>query len=196
MKKFIRANNYNSRGYLYILTNGLGPGTIPKDVSVLKSIELDDFGHPYKTAVWLSRWLTTEELKKYDIMPETNLRTKYGSDLIDEIESLRGSVTASRKSRHSRKIMASRKLQSLVGRPFREVDRILKQMGCKEVNYGDIDEYISYVEYKDAAGQHYDVEYETYAASSTKYSPKVVSGDVISIEGPDEWVDYIGPNEA
>ena len=56
-------------GYLYILKHGIGPGTMPKDVTILKEKDLPN----YYTAVWLDRFLTTSELKQYDIPSETRI---------------------------------------------------------------------------------------------------------------------------
>lgn len=68
---FIRKNqNRPNGGYLYIFKHGIGPGTIPKDVSIIKTKDLPN----YYTAVWLDRWLTTSELKKYDIPSESDIR--------------------------------------------------------------------------------------------------------------------------
>lgn len=55
-------------GYYYILKHGLGPGTLPKDVEV---IDVEDLPRGL-TAVHLDRFLTTSELDKYDIYPETH----------------------------------------------------------------------------------------------------------------------------
>lgn len=52
--------------YRYVTKHGLGPGTLPRDVDLVKWEDLPN----YKTAIWLDRWLTDEELKKYDIYPE------------------------------------------------------------------------------------------------------------------------------
>lgn len=59
-------------GYLYIFKHGIGPGTMPKDVEIVKTKDLPN-GY---TAVWLSDFLTTDELKKYDIPAETEI-TRY-----------------------------------------------------------------------------------------------------------------------
>ncbi len=56
-------------GYLYILKHGIGPGTMPNDVTILKEKDLPN----YYTAVWLDRFLTTSELKQYDIPSETRI---------------------------------------------------------------------------------------------------------------------------
>lgn len=56
-------------GYLYILKHGIGPGTMPNDVTILKEKDLPN----YYTAVWLDRFLTTSELKQYDIPFETRI---------------------------------------------------------------------------------------------------------------------------
>ena len=80
MKRFIRSDessdfirkhqNMPESGYLYIFKHGIGPGTIPQDVSIIKTKDLPN----YYTAVWLDRWLTTSELKKYDIPSEGDIR--------------------------------------------------------------------------------------------------------------------------
>lgn len=53
--------------YWYIFKHGVGPGTIPDDVKVGKVKDLDN----YYSIVWLDRPLSTDELKEYDIYPET-----------------------------------------------------------------------------------------------------------------------------
>ena len=71
MKRLINASDrYTPKGsYLYIFKHGIGPGTIPSDVSVVKTKDLPN----YYTAVWLDRFLTADELKKYDIPSETEI---------------------------------------------------------------------------------------------------------------------------
>lgn len=53
-------------GYRYIAPHAIGPGTLPEDVKLLKSED----GKDGKIAIYISRPLTSEELKKYDIKPE------------------------------------------------------------------------------------------------------------------------------
>lgn len=69
-------DNYPKGGYLYIFKHGIGPGTIPNDVSVVKVKDLPN----YYTAVWLDRFLTTDELRQYDIPDETRI-----NELLDRI---------------------------------------------------------------------------------------------------------------
>ena len=53
-------------GYRYITTHGIGPGTLPKDVRVFKTEDI----RGGRIAMYISRPLTSEELKQYDIKPE------------------------------------------------------------------------------------------------------------------------------
>lgn len=53
-------------GYRYIATHAIGPGTLPKDVKVFKTEDINGG----KIAMYTSRPLTSEELKQYDIKPE------------------------------------------------------------------------------------------------------------------------------
>lgn len=71
MKRLITSSDrYTPKGsYLYIFKHGIGPGTIPSDVSVIKTKDLPN----YYTAVWLDRFLTADELKQYDIPSETEI---------------------------------------------------------------------------------------------------------------------------
>ena len=70
MKRVIKANYMNvPGGYRYILKHGLGPGTIPNDIHVLR---WKDLPH-YYTEVYLSRPLSADELEYYDIPSETTL---------------------------------------------------------------------------------------------------------------------------
>ena len=64
LKRLVKAARND--GYRYITKHGIGPGTIPKDVHLLKAEDLPN----WKTAIWLDRPLTSEELKYYDIYPE------------------------------------------------------------------------------------------------------------------------------
>lgn len=76
----------SNKGYLYLTKHGIGPGTLPRDVNLLKSKELSR----YITAIWLDRFLTTKELDYYDIYPETNMQNILDRNGINEtIESLR-----------------------------------------------------------------------------------------------------------
>lgn len=85
MKKYIKSytadelkaqlgDNYPQGGYLYILKHGIGPGTIPRDVTVIKTKDLPN----YYTAVWLDRFLSADELKQYDIPSETDINKYLG----------------------------------------------------------------------------------------------------------------------
>ena len=67
----VTASSYTAPkgGYLYIFKHGVGPGTIPNDVKVIKWKDLPN----YYTAVWLDRFLTTDELRRYDIPSETDI---------------------------------------------------------------------------------------------------------------------------
>lgn len=57
---------YEHGPYRYLTKHGIGPGTLPKDVKLVKWEDLDN----YYTAIWTDRFLTTKELKDYDIYPE------------------------------------------------------------------------------------------------------------------------------
>lgn len=57
---------YKYGPYRYITKHGIGPGTLPKDVTLVKYEDLDN----YYTAIWTDRFLTNKELEEYDIYPE------------------------------------------------------------------------------------------------------------------------------
>ncbi len=67
-------DNSPKGGYLYILKHGIGPGTIHRDVTVVKTKDLPN----YYTAVWLDRFLSADELKEYDIPSETDINKYLG----------------------------------------------------------------------------------------------------------------------
>lgn len=56
-----------SSEYRYVTTHGTGPGTLPKDVNLIKSEDINSNG---RVAIYVDRPLTKEELEKYDIKPE------------------------------------------------------------------------------------------------------------------------------
>lgn len=60
MYKYIKSNTYK-----YCTKHGIGPGTLPKDVTIIDWEEPDD----YRTILWLNRELTSEEQDYYDIHP-------------------------------------------------------------------------------------------------------------------------------
>lgn len=62
--------------YMYVLTHGFGPGTLPRGVKVGRVEDYKGY-----TVVWLDRPLSTDELKQYDIPSETYLRRYLGNDL-------------------------------------------------------------------------------------------------------------------
>lgn len=95
VKKSAKLNeNYGHDGYMYITKHGLGPGTLPKDAHLLK---WKDLPH-YMTAIWLDRFLTTDELKQYDIYPETQIRRVMDMYDITEDDIMGESVKAKRKT--------------------------------------------------------------------------------------------------
>ena len=55
------------KSYKYVTKHGVGPGTLPKDVKLIDWEDMDN----YLTVIYLDRPLSTEELKYYDIYPET-----------------------------------------------------------------------------------------------------------------------------
>src|SRR5699024_7450548 len=61
--------------YRYITNHGIGPGTMPKD-TYIRSEDLDNG----KTAIYLNRPLTQQELDKYDIKPEWVQESKEKDD--------------------------------------------------------------------------------------------------------------------
>lgn len=61
--------------YMYVLKHGFGPGTIPRDVNVLDTDEVNGY-----TVIWVDRPFTREELDYYDIPSETQLRRYLGSE--------------------------------------------------------------------------------------------------------------------
>jgi hypothetical protein len=63
---FENGQSYPGEGYRYLTKHGIGPGTLPKDVTLLKVEDLPN----WYTAIYLDRFLTKEELEYYDIYPE------------------------------------------------------------------------------------------------------------------------------
>ena len=68
MFRYIKSSQQNN-GWWYLFRHGLGPGTIPRDVTVLEVAD-----HPtnrYKCYALLDRVLTTQELQEYDLKEES-----------------------------------------------------------------------------------------------------------------------------
>ena len=53
-------------GFQYILRHGVGPGTLPSDVGIIREVDLSNF----YTVVYLDRVLEADEMKKYEISNE------------------------------------------------------------------------------------------------------------------------------
>lgn len=68
----ISYNRYANDGFKYVLKHGIGPGTIPSDVGIIRT-QCWDNGLSF---IWADRVLSGEELKKFDIPSETEL-SKY-----------------------------------------------------------------------------------------------------------------------
>ncbi len=64
--KKVAENDIEEKGYEYYSTHGVGPGTVPKDVTVRGGNEKNGY-----TSFKTDRPLTDDELKKYDIKSET-----------------------------------------------------------------------------------------------------------------------------
>lgn len=111
-------DSHYKNGYRYITKHGLGPGTLPKDVHLLHAEDLPN----WKTAIWLDRFLTTDELKYYDIYPEwiqssTDVKSSKVVGAVDsEIDNITDAI-----SRAARDFMMS----PSVGFPEDEVDDYL-----------------------------------------------------------------------
>ena len=56
------------KGYWYHARHGIGPGTIPNDVHLIKVV--DDPENRWKDYICLDRFLTTQELRDYDLKEE------------------------------------------------------------------------------------------------------------------------------
>ena len=82
-----RSVKADKNGYLYFTKHGVGPGALPKDVKLIDWRDVDD----NITAIWLDRFLTTRELKEYDIYPETSDQHKMYSKKLNSC-----TITASR----------------------------------------------------------------------------------------------------
>lgn len=68
MKRYIKSNTQPD-GYWFLCRHGIGPGTIPNDCHVLEVV--DHPTNPWKCYIKLDRFLTTEELKYYDLKEES-----------------------------------------------------------------------------------------------------------------------------
>ena len=71
------SRDVEAKEYRYVTKHGLGPGMMPKDVTLIRSEDLDN----YKTAVYIDRPLSKEELDYYDIYPEW---IQSGTQMYDE----------------------------------------------------------------------------------------------------------------
>lgn len=84
-------------GYLYILSHGMGPGTLPKDVTVEGIIENENFPEysGWKTFAILNRPLTPEEMDQFEVrMPGTDINLSREYEIYTAINSDKDKVTS------------------------------------------------------------------------------------------------------
>ena len=84
-------------GYLYILSHGMGPGTLPKDVTVEGIIENENFPEysGWKTFAILNRPLTPEEMDQFEVrMPGTDIDLSREYEIYTAINSDKDKVTS------------------------------------------------------------------------------------------------------
>jgi hypothetical protein len=84
--------------YMYVLTHGFGPGTLPRGVKVGRVEDYKGY-----TVVWLDRPLSNDELNQYDIPAETYLRKYLGNDL-DYFRGLSGLPEGIQRKRSKRSV--------------------------------------------------------------------------------------------
>lgn len=89
--------------YMYVLTHGFGPGTLPRGVKVGRVEDYKGY-----TVVWLDRPLSNDELNQYDIPAETYLRKYLGNDL-DYFRGLSGLPEGIQRKRSKRSVKESLK---------------------------------------------------------------------------------------
>ena len=89
--------------YMYVLTHGFGPGTLPRGVKVGRVEDYKGY-----TVVWLDRPLSNDELNQYDIPAETYLRKYLGNDL-DYFRGLSGLPECIQRKRSKRSVKESLK---------------------------------------------------------------------------------------
>lgn len=87
--------------YMYVLTHGFGPGTLPRGVNVGRVEDYKGY-----TVVWLDRPLSNDELSQYDIPAETYLRKYLGNDF-DYFRGLSGLPEGIQRKRSRRTVKES-----------------------------------------------------------------------------------------
>ena len=55
-------------GFQYVLKHGVGPGTLPSGVGIIREVDLSNF----ISVVYLDRVLESDEMKKFDIPNESD----------------------------------------------------------------------------------------------------------------------------
>lgn len=108
--------------YLYVLKHGYGPGTLPRDVEVGRVEDYNGY-----TLVWLDRFLTTSELRDYDIPSETQLDRYLGND-VDRFMKMGGSIKS---SRTIKRVSASKRMRRPVKASAYDEDIVMYFNGKK-----------------------------------------------------------------
>lgn len=87
MKKRTRKESYTDKPYWYFTTHGVMPGSVPKNIEIIEIRDGRNRKGTMGTFVALDRVLTTDELKRYDLIelePETEAYKKSSKKRIKE----------------------------------------------------------------------------------------------------------------
>lgn len=124
--------------YRYITKHGIGPGTLPKDVKLVKWEDLDN----YRTAIWTDRFLTTQELEDYDIYPESvqenlDVEEKTDDQELTEIINSNPSLLVALDSEKDAKITYSTliEIEESSENPDQEIIALLKKILADELEH-------------------------------------------------------------
>ena len=177
MKRYIKSSS--ERPYLYIFKHGIGPGTLPRDVEVIKTKDLPN----YYTAVWLDRFLTTDELRQYDIPSETRINELLGrigycqkdGDVVpcDEVEACMSSTSITSSTSISIREIAE------------EIHSYFKETGAEDSTNSEILKYLSSKGYdvSDVTNSEIDEAWDLQASWWDEYENEEDDGSVVLNDG-------------
>lgn len=163
-------------GYLYILSHGMGPGTLPKDVTVEGIIENENFPEysGWKTFAILNRPLTPEEMNRFEVrMPGTDIDLSREYEIYTAINSDKDKVTSA---------VENFTEEDVEDALFKSAEEYLSLLEPEDTEYPLVDELFVYVSPYGTLQYEIDVMCEGLTYDETQELANILDGVVLKFD--------------
>lgn len=163
-------------GYLYILSHGMGPGTLPKDVTVEGIIENENFPEysGWKTFAILNRPLTPEEMNQFEVrMPGTDIDLSREYEIYTAINSDKDKVTSA---------VENFTEEDVEDALFKSAEEYLSLLEPEDTEYPLVDELFVYVSPYGTLQYEIDVMCEGLTYDETQELANILDGVVLKFD--------------